>query len=63
MFFMALSMLYFVICFFLFVCFCNRLILHGCWIPFLPSTKTKKSKVIDKILIKVNFVFYSVETS
>ena len=34
MFFMAHSMLYFVFCFFLFVCFCNRLILHGCWIPF-----------------------------
>lgn len=50
MFFMALSMLYFVFCFFLFVYFCNRLILHGCWIPFLPSTKTKKSKVIDKIM-------------
>ena len=48
MFFMALSMLYFVF-FFLFVYFCNRLILHGCWIAFLPSTKTKKSKVIDKI--------------
>ena len=49
MFFMAHSMLYFVFCFSLFVCFCNRLILHGVWIPFLPSTKTEKNKVIDKV--------------